>query len=344
MPSMLQPQSEENETGNITEQGNETNVSSVTDYPDGGSLHVPVGVPSSPESPSSSPFEEAEDGGNQLSGATSPNQLVVYESKGNNGTEEGQPTQYPSFLIPRSFSPSKASPSIGAFTVQCASCFKWRLVPSKQKYEEMREHILEKPFFCETAREWRPDISCDVPTDISQDGTRLWAIDKPNIPQSPPGWQRLLHIRGEGSTKFADVYYVAPTGKKLRSMVEVQKYLAEHPEHVSEEATPSRFSFQIPRPLQENYVRKRPARVVAPGDNTKAPDATEAKPLTWIPPEDLTDLQLGLQTEPGLDPSRDMPSKKPRKSQPLTGGLNVENAEDQGNVDLDKTGHSSEGS
>jgi hypothetical protein len=101
---------------------------------------------------------------------------------------------------------SRVLPSVGAFTVQCAKCFKWRLIPTKQKYEELREHILEEPFFCETAREWRPDISCDDPTDIDQDGSRLWAIDKPNIAQPPPGWQRLLRIRGEGSTKFADVY------------------------------------------------------------------------------------------------------------------------------------------
>lgn len=124
-----------------------------------------------------------------------------------------------------------------------------------QKYEEIREQILEKPFFCATACEWKPNVSCDVPEDISQDGTRLWAIDKPSISRPPAGWQRQLRIRGEGGTKFADVYvlflsplslsllffyvtqitlvtffvilffryYVAPSGKKLRSNVEVQK-------------------------------------------------------------------------------------------------------------------------
>lgn len=116
-------------------------------------------------------------------------------------------------------------PSIGAFTVQCASCFKWRLIPTKEKYEEIREKILEVPFVCERAREWRPEVSCEDREDISQDGSRLWAIDKPQIPLPPPGWERLIHIRGEGCTRFADVYYAAPNGKKLRSLVEVQRLL-----------------------------------------------------------------------------------------------------------------------
>lgn len=176
--------------------------------------------------------------------SASENQLVLYEHKGNDTEEEEgvEPNQS------QPCSHRTQCPSIGAFTVQCATCFKWRLMPSMQKYEEIREQILEKPFFCETACEWKPNVSCDVPEDISQDGTRLWAIDKPSISRPPTGWQRQLRIRGEGGTKFADVYvsfpsslsrlvtlsscnflflsfryYVAPSGKKLRSNVEVQK-------------------------------------------------------------------------------------------------------------------------
>ena len=37
------------------------------------------------------------------------------------------------------FHPSGPLPSVGAFTVQCANCFKWRLIPTKEKYEEIRE-------------------------------------------------------------------------------------------------------------------------------------------------------------------------------------------------------------
>ncbi|MCI08307.1 methyl-CpG-binding domain-containing protein 2-like, partial [Trifolium medium] len=111
------------------------------------------------------------------------------------------------------------------FTVQCHSCLKWRLIPTKEKYEEIREDNLKHPFVCKQAREWRPSVSCDDPEDISQDGSSIWAIDEPSIAQPPCGWQRLLKIRGEGCSKFADIYYVAPSGKKLRSKVEVKKYV-----------------------------------------------------------------------------------------------------------------------
>jgi len=97
-------------------------------------------------------------------------------------------------------------PEVIAFTVQCASCYKWRLIPTKEKYEEIREYILQNPFVCEKAREWRPYLSCDVLEDVSPDNNLIWAIDKADIPQTPDGWQRLLRIRGEGSTKFADMY------------------------------------------------------------------------------------------------------------------------------------------
>ncbi|XP_039138490.1 methyl-CpG-binding domain-containing protein 2-like [Dioscorea cayenensis subsp. rotundata] len=194
-----------------------------------------------------------------------PNQLVLYDHSGSGTSQDAlvavEPTDDFSLTSESSYVPTPSSrvlPSVGAFTVQCAACFKWRLIPTKEKYEEIRETILQEPFLCDRAREWRPDITCDDPEDISQDGSRLWAIDKPNIAQPPPGWERLLRIRGEGSTRFADIYYVAPSGKRLRSMVEIERYLLEHPEYIRDGVTMSQFSFQIPRPLQENYVRKRP--------------------------------------------------------------------------------------
>lgn len=131
------------------------------------------------------------------------NQLVLYDpavaAAGEVEPLRARRNSFPNYT-------SRVLPSVGAFTVQCASCFKWRLIPTKEKYEEIREHILEQPFYCETAREWRPEVSCDDPPDITQDGSRLWAIDRPNIAQPPPGWERLLRIRAEGGTKFADVY------------------------------------------------------------------------------------------------------------------------------------------
>ncbi|KAJ0677218.1 putative transcription factor & chromatin remodeling CW-Zn family [Helianthus annuus] len=185
-------------------------------------------------------------------------QLVLYDPGVSSPDED--------FPVPISYKPpppvKRILPSVGAFTVQCANCFKWRFIPTKQRYEEMREHITERPFVCATAQEWRPDVSCDDPPDIEPDGTRLWAIDKPNIVQPPPGWQRSLRIRGEGGTKFADMY------------------LIKHPEYVEQGVTLAQFSFQVPKPLQENYVRKRSSSVPALQDGgfTRMPESFEPFP------------------------------------------------------------------
>ncbi|KAF6141748.1 hypothetical protein GIB67_027926 [Kingdonia uniflora] len=251
--------------------------------------------------------------------ATAPNQLVVYNPEANGSRQleavpepigypeytDYQPPQVPTFASGPS---SRILPSVGAFTVQCASCFKWRLIPTKEKYEEIRESILQQPFVCERAQEWRPNISCADEADINQDGSRLWAIDKPNISQPPPGWERLLRIRGEGCSKFADVYYVAPTGKKLRSMVDVQKFLLEHPEHIRAGVTMSQFSFQIPKPLQENYVRKR-----APMPRPLEP--AEVNPLSWAGPIESPELQIGGPTTPYFDAPIFQPVGPPAKKQ-----------------------------
>lgn len=45
------------------------------------------------------------------------------------------------------------------------------------------------------------------------------------------------------------------------------RYLLQHPEYMEAGVTMSQFSFQTPKPLQENYVRKRaPARLTTPVD------------------------------------------------------------------------------
>lgn len=218
--------------------------------------------------------------------------------------------------------PERILPSVGAFTVQCANCFKWRLIPSKDKYEEIRESILQQPFICERAREWRPNISCDDPADINQDGSRLWAIDKPNIAQPPRGWDRILRIRGQGGTRFADVYYTAPTGKRLRSKVEIKKYLLEHPEELSSGVSIDQFSFQIPKPLQEDYVIKRtPNRQVFPMSRPLEP--TEVNPLRCAGPVDQPHMQLGQPesssryTEDPVSDSTPPPAKRKATKSPF---------------------------
>ncbi|KAL2511287.1 Methyl-CpG-binding domain-containing protein 2 [Abeliophyllum distichum] len=183
------------------------------------------------------------------------------------------------------------SDSVRAYTVQCANCLKWRFIPTKQKYEQIREQIAELPFLCETAREWRPEIKCDDESDLMKDGSWRWAIDKPCIPQPPLGWQRILRIRAEGGTKFADVYYVAPSGKRLRSMSNVQSFLDEHPEYPG--VTVSQFSFQTPAPMEENYVRKRRAISTASHEISGSPMPVAAIPISWIAPDQMRDLHVG---------------------------------------------------
>lgn len=157
------------------------------------------------ESIQATSFEEKKhnDDNDQQDCNNARNQLVVYNPADAASHDSGSQSSSTYFLQNGAY---KISPSVGAFTVQCSICFKWRFLPSKEKYEEIREHISEKPFVCEAAREWRPEISCNDEPDIRQDGSRLWAIDKPNIAQPPLGWERLLRIRGFGGSRFADVY------------------------------------------------------------------------------------------------------------------------------------------
>ncbi|CAO2202539.1 unnamed protein product [Urochloa humidicola] len=216
-------------------------------------------------------------------------QIVIYK---NDKSDGGQDEQSGSHLALKPLKPSKTSKhasvkNIGAFAAQCAKCQKWRLISTKEKYEEIRERIREDPFVCEKASEWKPGVTCNDPSDVSQDGSKLWALDKPDIAQAPRGWERLIKIRGEGSTKFADVYYRSPTGVQLRSMKEVEKYLAEHPEYAAEGVELSHFSFKSPAPLQKDYVRKRSQTSQSGGAHTessKPHQPEEVQPISWAPP------------------------------------------------------------
>ncbi|GJN04001.1 hypothetical protein PR202_ga21507 [Eleusine coracana subsp. coracana] len=138
----------------------------------------------------------------------------------------------------RSKRPRHKGLPIGAYAVQCDTCRKWRLVPTKEKYEKIREQIDENPFTCEKAREWKPDVACDDPSEVSQDGSLIWAMDQHNIPQTPPGWERLIMIRSEGCTQFADVTWIlVPAEQKYEEFHEqieegpFTKYLKENLEY-----------------------------------------------------------------------------------------------------------------
>lgn len=156
--------------------------------------------------------------------------------------------------------PSRVLPAVGAYAAQCWKCLKWRFIPRKEEYEIIRHYASVDPWVCNKASAWRPNASCDDPPELSQDNSHyLWIIDKPDISRPPARWERLVSIRGEGSSRFADVYYIAPSGKKLRSKVEVEKYLEDNPQYTSDGVDISQFNYQIPLPLHEGYVRKRRA-------------------------------------------------------------------------------------
>ncbi|GLJ38738.1 hypothetical protein SUGI_0789800 [Cryptomeria japonica] len=156
-----------------------------------------------------------------------------------------------SLKTPRSATKKKSSSTVGTYAVQCVKCLKWRKIPSKEQYEAIRQSAIENPWVCSRASSWRPRASCHDPPDLSPDLSRLWVIDKPNIPCPPKGWERLLTLRGEGACKFADVYYISPCGKKLRSSVEVERFLEENPKYIEQGVTISQFNYQIPRPLHD---------------------------------------------------------------------------------------------
>lgn len=237
------------------------------------------------------------------------NQLVLYEPRTVTRRKQrevqfAEPIYHPTPLQQRppkaKYGHSKVLPSIGAYTVQCADCFKWRIVPTKEKYEELRETISQQLFVCARACEWNRPLSCDDPEDMSQDENHVWALDKPEIPQPPPGWDRDVRIRAEGCSKFADVYYTSPSGTTLRSMVEIGRYLAENPYYIQQGVNLSQFSMLTPQPLQQDYIRKRkyPANRHLP----EPLEPFEVSPLASAPPPTRKELlRMGTSASNPVD-------------------------------------------
>ncbi|XP_019176844.1 PREDICTED: methyl-CpG-binding domain-containing protein 2-like isoform X2 [Ipomoea nil] len=156
----------------------------------------------------------------------------------------------------------KVYPSILGYSFQCTKCYKWRLVPTKEVYENIRANISANPFFCEMANQWQRNnnISCEDPSDVVPDGSRLWAIDKPNIPLPPLGWRRELRFRAVGGTRFAEVFYYSPFKRRFRSIREIEKYLKEHPEDLAAGININQFCFETSEPLF--WKRKHPPPII----------------------------------------------------------------------------------
>ncbi|XP_072958684.1 methyl-CpG-binding domain-containing protein 4-like [Typha angustifolia] len=134
--------------------------------------------------------------------------------------------------------------SIGAYAVQCGKCFKWRLIPTKEEFETIRENFIEDPWFCDK----KPKFSCDDPGDIEYDSSRIWVVDKPNLPKTPPNTERMLIMRKDLSKM--DTYYIMPNGKKVRGIGDVEKFLEAHPEYRGTLPISS-FSFTPPKVMED---------------------------------------------------------------------------------------------
>lgn len=87
-----------------------------------------------------------------LSNDDTPKKSVLYDLV-TNGDVWDQLTPYTLWCLPPSSLP-RVFPVVGAFSVQCDFCTKWRFILAKKKYEEIREHIIQNPFVCDKAREW----------------------------------------------------------------------------------------------------------------------------------------------------------------------------------------------
>ncbi|XP_022869052.1 methyl-CpG-binding domain-containing protein 4-like [Olea europaea var. sylvestris] len=142
--------------------------------------------------------------------------------------------------VPRTAAPRN---SINVWSVQCRDCFKWRIIPTQEEYEEIRKKFVEDPFVCTK----KINVSCNDPTDMEYDNSRVWVVDKPNLPKTPPGFHRGLVLRKDFSK--LDCYYIAPNGRKLRAGTEVASFLKENPEF--KDLSTSDFSFSVPKVMMD---------------------------------------------------------------------------------------------
>ncbi|XP_076888587.1 methyl-CpG-binding domain-containing protein 4-like [Bidens hawaiensis] len=133
--------------------------------------------------------------------------------------------------------------SVDTFAVQCNECFKWRTIATEELFEEYRSKQSEDPFVCNKLE----GIVCDTPADIEYDSSRTWVMDKPNIPKTPKGFQRIIVLRRDYSKM--DVQYVTPDGARVRAAPGIITYLKEHPEY--SDVSPSDFCFTSPKVMAD---------------------------------------------------------------------------------------------
>lgn len=130
------------------------------------------------------------------------------------------------------------------YAVQCGECLKWRTIPTKEEFEVIRANSTKDPFVCNK----KLKVTCDDPADIEYDSSRTWTIDKPDVPKTPPGFDREVILRKDYSKM--DAHYTTPTGKRLRSSVEAATFLEENPEY-KKSISVADFSFITPKVVPE---------------------------------------------------------------------------------------------
>ncbi|CAG0915077.1 unnamed protein product [Notodromas monacha] len=96
----------------------------------------------------------------------------------------------------------------------------------------------------------------------------------------PPGWKILIKFRSGGATAGRPDYtFVAPSGKRLRSRVEVERFIQENPT-----CGVTVGQFEIPKNLISSLGetgssgRKRKVEELTPSDETSTPRKTKVKP------------------------------------------------------------------
>lgn len=126
------------------------------------------------------------------------------------------------------------------WSAQCGECFKWRLIPTEEEFEEIRSKFIEDPFVCSK----KPNVSCEDPADIERDESRIWAIHKPELPKTPRGFKKSMVLRKDLSRM--DCYYSTPNGKKIRASTDVPKFLDKFPKY-KKDLSSNDFSFNSPK-------------------------------------------------------------------------------------------------
>ncbi|XP_074278830.1 methyl-CpG-binding domain-containing protein 4-like [Silene latifolia] len=154
------------------------------------------------------------------------------------------------------FSFLKGTNSVTLYAAQCVECYKWRLIDNEEEYEKTRSKLLDEPFICSK----KPNICCEDVADIEKDGSRTWVIDKPNIPQTPPGFKRKLVFTSDLSE--LEAHYVTPIGTKLSSSLDVDKYLKENPD--IEGVSVADFSFTVPEVAEDTLTMDAPETMISP--------------------------------------------------------------------------------